>query len=191
LELKIVNIRDYFSNFFEILNNISVTQLDCGTSLLDEAYRQDRTIFVVGNGQSAATASAFALDLSKQSISSDSQRRFRIISLSDNLAAITAWANDLSYEAIFTEQLKTLFRAGDILLAISVSGNSPNILRASEWVIAHKGKVIALTGFEGGQLQQLADTAIIINSSDYGYVETAHVAIMHYWVDFFRERLRR
>jgi D-sedoheptulose 7-phosphate isomerase len=184
-----VNLRDYFNNLSEILTNISVTQVESITALLDEAYDHDRTIFVIGNGQSAATASAFALDLSKQTISSVLQRRFRVISLSDNLAAITAWANDLSYEAIFTEQLKSLFRAGDMLLAVSVSGNSANVLHASEWVIAQEGKVIALTGCTGGKLQDIATETIVIESHDFGYVETIHIAIMHYWVDYFRERL--
>jgi D-sedoheptulose 7-phosphate isomerase len=184
-----VNIREYFSKLSEILTNISIEQVDCVTALLDEAYRSDSTIFVIGNGQSATTANAFALDLSKQTISPRLKRRFRVISLSDNLAAITAWANDLSYEAVFTEQLKALFRPGDTLIAVSVSGSSPNVVHASEWLMAQGGKVVALTGFDGGKLQAIASQSIVVNSPDYGFVETVHIAIMHYWVDFFRERL--
>ncbi len=184
-----MNIKNYFDIFFQALKSISSAQLEQATAILDEAYCYDRTIFVIGNGQSAATASAFALDLTKQTASTLLKRRFRVISLTDNLSAITAWANDVSYEAIFTEQLKSLFRPDDVLIAVSVSGNSPNVVKACEWVCQQGGQIIGLVGFDGGSIKQLADVCIVVNSHDYGHVETAHVALMHYWVDLFRGRL--
>lgn len=113
-----------------------------------------------------------------------------MLALTDNMAAVTAWANDVSYERIFAEQLESLFRPDDVLIAISASGNSPNVVHAADWVRQHEGKTVALTGFDGGKLTDLVDVNIIVNIADYGHVETAHVAITHYWVDLFRERLR-
>lgn len=186
-----MDIRHYFDRFAQALDSISSSELDRATAILDEAYRYDHTIYVVGNGQSAATSSAFALDLTKQTVLRSSVRRFRVISLTDNISALTAWANDVNYEAIFTEQLKSLFRTDDVLLAISVSGNSPNVVNACQWVQQQGGKVIGMVGFDGGCIKQFADACIVVDSCDYGHVETAHIALMHYWVDLFRERLHQ
>jgi D-sedoheptulose 7-phosphate isomerase len=186
-----VAIKDYFDAFWNVLSGISSAEIDDATAILEDAYHHDRTIYIIGNGQSAATASAFTLDLTKQTISANLQRRFRVISLTDNSAAITAWANDVSYDAIFTEQLKSLFREGDVLVSISVSGNSPSVVNACEWVRAQNGKIIALAGFEGGRMKPYADACIVVNSSNYGFVETAHIGILHYWVDLLRERFAR
>lgn len=186
-----IDIRTYFQALTHALNTVDETALTDATAILDEAYRQEHVIFVVGNGQSATTASAFALDLTKQTITASMSRRFRIIALTDNTAAITAWANDLDYTSIFTEQLKGLYKPGDILLAISASGNSPNILDACKWVREQGGRVIGLTGFAGGQLASHTDACVIVCIDNFGHIETAHIAILHYWVDLFRARLAR
>lgn len=179
-----LNVPDYFAALAGILAHIPEAQVIAATRLIQAAYRDDRTIFVIGNGQSATTATAFALDLTKGT--AGPYRRFRVIALSDNTAALTAWANDVNYDSVFAEQLAALFRPGDLLLAISASGNSPNVLRAGEWVRAHQGHILALVGFGGGRLAPMADAAIVVPSHDYGHVETAHVAITHYWVDSLR-----
>lgn len=186
----ISSIQYYFQQLHDALNTVSSEDFDRATAILAEAYEGDHTIYVIGNGQSATTASAFALDLAKQT-ACPTKRPFRILSLTDNTAAITAWANDVSYERIFTEQLRCLFRPHDVVLAISASGNSPNVVHACEWARAQRGKVIALAGFEGGTLRSLADACLIVRIHDYGHIETAHLALMHYWVDYFREQLAK
>jgi D-sedoheptulose 7-phosphate isomerase len=184
-----VEIKDYFRALFDALNTISGAQLELATNLLEQAYRQDRAVYVIGNGQSATTATAFALDLTKQTVTPGLERRFRIMALTDNMAAITAWANDVNYESVFTEQLRSLFRPNDVLIAISASGNSPNVLAACQWVRQNNGRIIGLAGFEGGALKDIADACLVVHVADYGHIETAHLAILHYWVDVFRERL--
>lgn len=184
-----LTLQGYLRDFWLMLQSIDPAEVDRATALLRETYERRSTIYVIGNGQSATTATAFALDLTKQSLTSPTQQRFRIVSLADNTAALTAWANDVGYEVVFTEQLRGLWEPGDLLLAVSVSGNSPNVVHAARHVYEREGRVISMVGFEGGQLRGLSDACIIVRSSDYGYVETAHVAIMHYWVDLFRERL--
>ncbi|MDQ4077999.1 MAG: SIS domain-containing protein [Chloroflexota bacterium] len=184
-----ISFEGYSQLLFEALEGIAEAQVEGATAVLDRVYRQDGTIYVVGNGQSATTASAFALDLTKQTAPPPGKRRFRVVSLTDNAAALTAWANDVSYEAIFAEQLKGLWRPDDVLLAISASGNSPNVVQACEWVREQGDVVVGLTGFTGGRVRELADACIHVDVDDYGLVETAHIAIMHYWVDLFRERL--
>jgi D-sedoheptulose 7-phosphate isomerase len=111
------DIKGYFSNFFTALTSISTNELDLATQILENAHRSGGTIYIIGNGQSAASASAFALDLTKQTAPKPPKRRFRAISLTDNQSAITAWANDVDYESIFTEQLKSLWLAEDVVLA--------------------------------------------------------------------------
>lgn len=182
-----MNIGEYFLELGKVIGQVDSVEIEATTRLLVETYRRDGTIFVIGNGQSAATASAFALDLSKAPAGGSAKRRVRVISLCDNSAALTAWANDTSYEKVFTEQLTSLFRPGDALLAISASGNSPNIVDACQWMRAQGGVVIGLAGFGGGKLKELAQTCVVVNSRDYGHVETVHVAINHFWVDSFRE----
>jgi D-sedoheptulose 7-phosphate isomerase len=181
--------RAYFHTLYTALETIPTAELDAANAIIDKAYQDDQTIYVIGNGQSAATASAFALDLTKQTTPPPHRRRFRVIALTDNLSALTAWANDVAYEAVFTEQLKGLMRPGDVVLAISASGNSPNIVHACQWAREHGGRVLGLAGFSGGRLQELADACVVVRIDDYGHVETAHIAVCHYWVDFFRERL--
>jgi D-sedoheptulose 7-phosphate isomerase len=183
------NIFNYFEGLYQLLQTISTTQLQAATAILDAAYRYDRTVYVIGNGQSASTASAFALDLTKQSAPPPPKKRFRTLSLTDNVSALTAWGNDLNYESVFTEQLRALMSPGDILMGISVSGSSPNVIHASKWARENGAKVIGLAGFNGGELLDNTDACLVFNSRDYGYVETAHIAVLHYWVDLFRERL--
>jgi D-sedoheptulose 7-phosphate isomerase len=179
----------YLDVFGTALRTIEPHALESATAILDQLYRNDNTLFVIGNGQSATTATAFALDLTKQTAPPPPKRRFRVISLSDNTAALTAWANDVSYESIFTEQLKGLARPGDVLMPVSASGNSPNLIHACKWMRDNGGKVVSLAGFKGGAVRDLSDACVVVYSTDYGHIETAHIAIMHYWVDLFRERL--
>jgi D-sedoheptulose 7-phosphate isomerase len=164
-----ISLSDYMDELSATLHTIRPTDIEASLSVLGRAYEDDRTIYAAGNGQSATTANAFALDLTKQTCGQADMRRFRVISLSANSAAVTAWANDTSYESIFVEQLRGYFRTGDVLIVFSASGNSPNVVAAAEWVRAHDGYVIALTGFSGGRLRELADACVHVEVSDYGH----------------------
>lgn len=181
--------QDYAGRFSEALYSIDHTEVEAATQILEKAYLSRNTIFIIGNGQSAASASAFALDLTKQTAPPEPLARFRAISLTDNLSAVTAWGNDIDYESIFTEQLKSLWCPQDVLLAISASGNSPNVIQACKWVHQYEGSVIGLAGFEGGKLKPLCEACVVVHSPDYGFIETAHIAVTHYWVTYFHSRL--
>jgi D-sedoheptulose 7-phosphate isomerase len=156
--------------------------------LLLRAYRDGKQVFTLGNGGSASTASHMAADLAKNTIDQN-MRRFRILSLNDNASLLTALANDLGYENVFSEQLKNLIRAGDVLIVISASGNSPNVLNAIRYAQERSAQVAAILGFDGGQSAKLADLAIVVRSEHYGIVEDLHLAINHIMVDYFREKL--
>jgi D-sedoheptulose 7-phosphate isomerase len=163
----------------------SIVQLG---ELLYRAYRDGKHVFVLGNGGSASTASHMAADLAKNTIEQN-MRRFRILSLNDNTALLTALANDLGYENVFAEQLKNLIRAGDVLIAISAGGNSPNVLAAIRCAQERSAEVAAIVGFGGGRAASLADLPIVVDSDHYGIVEDVHLVINHILVDYFKQRL--
>ena len=139
---------------------------------------EDRQIFAFGNGGSAANASHFICDLGKGA-SDKIGRRFRCTSLNDNVSWVTALGNDYAYEDVFVGQLQNWARPGDLVLAISVSGNSPNVVKAAEWAKAHGVYVAALVGGKRGRLADIADEAIVIDSHHYGRVEDAQMEICH------------
>ena len=145
---------------------------------LQRAAEEDRQIFVFGNGGSAANASHFSCDLGKGA-SDQWGRRFRVISLNENASWMTALANDYAYEDVFAGQLMSLARPGDIVLTMSVSGDSPNLVKAVEWANQHGLHTIALVGANRGRLAELADRVIVIDSRHYGRVEDAHMGICH------------
>ena len=158
----------------------------CINILLD-AYRRDAQIFIAGNGGSAASANHFVCDFGKNAVLSD-KRRFRVLSLCDNIENITAISNDISYEAIFRQQLINLMRPCDVLIVLSASGNSPNILRACEYAKEHGGKLIALTGFDGGAASRMADAGINAPVHTYEQSEDIHLIVLHMFVCYFKER---
>jgi D-sedoheptulose 7-phosphate isomerase len=155
---------------------------------LYRAYRNEKQVFTAGNGGSASTASHMAADLGKNTIGPN-MPRFRIVSLSENAAIVTALANDLGYESVFSEQLTNLIRAGDVLIVVSASGNSPNILRAIRYAQKQSAEVVGLLGFDGGAAARLVDLPIVVPSTEYGVVEDVHLIINHMLVDFFKTRL--
>jgi D-sedoheptulose 7-phosphate isomerase len=152
--------------------------------ILFRAYRNDKQVFVIGNGGSASTASHMAADLAKNTILPN-MRRFRIHSLNDNMSLMSALANDLGYEHVFSEQLKNSVRAGDVVVVISGSGKSPNVLNAMRYAHRQSATVVALLGFDGGPARELADLAIVVDSRDYGVIEDIHLIINHMLVEFF------
>jgi len=145
---------------------------------LQAALKEDRDIFVFGNGGSAANSSHFATDLGKGA-SDKVGKRFRVLSLSDNVSWMTALGNDYAYEDIFVGQLQNYGRPGDVALGISVSGNSPNCVKALEWAKKNGLRTVALVGAKRGRMAEIAEQAIVINDTHYGRVEDAQMGICH------------
>ena len=145
---------------------------------LRAALAEDRQIFVFGNGGSAANASHFVTDLGKGS-SDKVGKRFRCLALNDNVSWMTALGNDYAYEDVFVRQLENFARPGDLVLVMSVSGNSPNVVKAVEWARGHGVYTVALVGGKRGRLAEIADEPVVIQSQHYGRVEDAHMAICH------------
>lgn len=187
--------KHYFLSYIETLkatlDEIDYASVEKIIEKLIEAKNNDKQIFIIGNGGSAATASHFACDLAKGTIDYDNEnfKRFRAISLTDNISIMTAIGNDLSYNDIFVEQLKNFLNPGDVLIVISASGNSPNILKALEYAKKIKAYTIGLLGFEGGKAKEMLDMSLIIKSYNYGISEDFHLIIEHIMTQIIRQKL--
>ncbi|MEI7731419.1 MAG: SIS domain-containing protein [Verrucomicrobiota bacterium] len=147
-------------------------------STLRQALAEDRQVFVFGNGGSAANASHFATDLGKGA-SDKLGRRFRVLSLNDNVSWMTALGNDYAYEDVFVRQLENYARAGDVVMSLSVSGNSPNCVKALDYANKADCKTIALVGAKRGRMAEIAQQVVVINDSHYGRAEDAQMTICH------------
>jgi D-sedoheptulose 7-phosphate isomerase len=158
-----------------------------------ECYQKNRFVFVIGNGGSGSNASHFCEDMGKCTLRREDydtdKKRLRILSLTDNTPYILAWGNDEGFERVFAEQLKNLASPGDLLIAISGSGNSPNILTAVEWANSHGLKTYGCTGFNGGKLRGLAHTGMHVPLDDMGIVESIHLTAFHWVVDDLHRRI--
>jgi D-sedoheptulose 7-phosphate isomerase len=168
----------YLLQVAHTLTHVFRGSLETITQALWETYERDGTILICGNGGSAANASHFACDLAKSTITEDC-RRIRALALTDCGPLITAWSNDQSYADVFVQQLINLYRPGDLLFAISGSGNSPNVLRAVEWANSCGAPTIGLTGFDGGKLAQLANYNLHVENYVMPQVEDVHMAVCH------------
>jgi D-sedoheptulose 7-phosphate isomerase len=176
----------YRKHLHEAISQIDLDQVNTAIEWFAEARHHGRAIFTAGNGGSASTASHFVCDVLKgASFQKDS--RFRIIALTDNLATLTAYSNDVSYNCVFTEQLKNFAKPGDIFLAISGSGNSPNVIEATEYANSIGCKTIALTGREGGKLGKIAQLNILAPEPHMGRIEDAHLIVCHMIAYYFME----
>src|SRR5437588_13115151 len=153
-------INRYFTELEQMVRAISLPHLERILQLLEEAYLNGRRIFIMGNGGSAATASHFALDLSKNTITAGAPR-LKAISLTDHVPLITAWSNDTAYEHIFAEQLANMIEPGDVALGISASGNSPNVINAMQLAKRTSAFTIGLLGAKGGKLKDIVDAYIL------------------------------
>jgi len=169
---------DYIDRLADGLRKIDVRAIEGTVAALEEARRKGRRIYLVGNGGSAATASHFANDLQKLA-SKGKTKPYRAIALSDNVPLLTAWGNDESYDVVFTRQLEALAERGDVLLAITGSGNSPNIVSAVRRAKELGLVTIALLGFSGGKVKELADHVLLFPEAHYGRVEDAHMVLDH------------
>lgn len=178
--------KGYLDRLRDVLARIDVAVIDSVVEALLAARADDRTIFVLGNGGSAATAAHLVNDLTGGMPTSS--RRFRIFSLVDNAALLSAVANDQGYEHVFARQLEGVLRPSDVVIAISASGNSRNVVRAVAHANAVGALTIGLTGFDGGQLRQLARISVHVPTAngEYGASEDAHLALAHAITNYLR-----
>lgn len=178
-------IENYIADVQRLCDILEPEKLESICRLLLEGYKAGKRIFVAGNGGSAGTSNHFCCDFGKNAVKGDSNRP-KIISLSANTEVLTALGNDFSYADVFSEQLKNLMCDGDIVLLISASGNSPNVIKAAEYAKSRKGSVIGFTGFEGGRLKELSDICVNIPSDSYEKIEDVHMMLTHIIVCCFK-----
>jgi D-sedoheptulose 7-phosphate isomerase len=176
----------YKAGVLQAIETIDLERVTEAIEILARARDEDRRIFVCGNGGSASTASHFVCDMVKGA-SFNRQKRFRIMALTDSLPTITAYSNDVSYECIFVEQLKNFAEPGDVLVAISGSGNSPNVLRAVEYANGIGCRTIALSGRNGGKLAPLAELNIQASNPHMGRIEDVHMIVVHMICYYFMD----
>ncbi len=180
----------YLTELEQVIHDLSRDEVRAVADALMDAWRAGRRIFILGNGGSAATASHMMNDINKFT-RVDGQPRFRAIALTDNVPWMTAVGNDQSYADIFVEQLENLMEPGDTVIAISASGNSPNVVKAVEYAQANGARVIGLCGRPGGQLAQRADLKVIIPSDRIGQQEDGHMILDHVLSFALLERIRQ
>lgn len=188
-------IDDYIVELKHCLDVLDRKEIGKVIDLLLSAYKKNKKIFIMGNGGSAANASHMAADLGKGTllrIYDEKEKRFRVLSLTDNVAYLTALANDLSYEDIFVQQLKNLLERGDFLIVLSGSGNSVNLIKAVKYAKKVGAKSIGFLGFKnGGKLASLVDLAIIVDSNSYGPCEDIQLILDHIitgWITMIKSK---
>jgi D-sedoheptulose 7-phosphate isomerase len=181
-------IKSYLDAVSEILQKLSLTKIEQIMELIYKTYRDDRFIFLLGNGGSAATASHLACDFGKGTVS-PGQKRMKVMSLTDNLPLITAWANDTQYEDIFAEQLAHFVSPGDLVIGLSGSGKSRNVLNALKLARENKALTVGITGFDGGEMKNIVDYCLIVPSNNMQQIEDCHLIITHLIFSLLRDRI--
>ncbi|HTU19677.1 MAG TPA: SIS domain-containing protein [Gemmataceae bacterium] len=189
-----LDVRPFLERVGQELQRVEPAEIKRLADLMYDCYERGRFIFVIGNGGSGSNASHFCEDIGKgtlrrEDFDNDNKKRVRILSLTDNTPYILAWGNDEGFERVFVEQLKNLAGSGDLLIAISGSGNSPNILRAVEWANQHGLTTFGCTGFSGGKLRTLAHHNFHVPLDDMGIVESIHLTAFHWVVDHLHKRI--
>lgn len=184
----IKDIEQYIALEIEILKQLDAEQINAALNLLDETRQRKGRIYICGNGGSAATASHFQNDFNK-GVSEYIDVPFRFHCLNDNMATIMAIANDIGYEEVFRFQLRNNLEENDVLIAISGSGNSPNIIHAAEYAKEHGCKIIGLTGFSGGKLKEMADISLHAPVNSMQVTEDIHMTLDHMMMSIFYKHL--
>lgn len=187
------SIRNYLADTRATLDKLSVQQIQTVIDELQAAYRDGRQVLIVGNGGSAASATHLAVDLSKTVLGSPVNRgakRFRALSLTTDISTITAWANDFSFDHVFAEQIEALGQPGDLLVVITGSGNSANIIAGVETAKRLGLRAIGLLGFDGGSVKGMLDAHVLVQSDDYGHVEDMHMVLVHLVTAYFAGIIR-
>ena len=189
-----LDVRSFLDLVGQELLRIDPNEVKALADVMFDCYRHGRMIFVCGNGGSGSNASHFCEDVGKgtlrrEDFDNDQKKRIRILSLTDNTPYILAWGNDEGFERVFVEQLKNLATTGDLLIAISGSGNSPNVLRAVDWANRHGLVTFGCTGFGGGKLKTAARKNLHVPLEDMGIVESIHLTAFHWVVDNLYARM--
>lgn len=185
-----LGVSEYLERVCEEIRNVDPGQIENLSNLLEAAYQAGKFVFIMGNGGSGANASHLCEDLAKCTLKDfENQKRLKVMSLTDNVPWIMAIGNDLDYSRIFVEQLKNLASPGDLVLAISGSGNSPNILKAVEWANQHGLTTVGITGFSGGKLRSLAQHNLHAPVDDMGIAESVHQVVFHWIIDDMYRRI--
>lgn len=174
----ITNAAGYFAELVRVLHRLPCETIDQITTRVALAYEENRTVFLFGNGGSAALASHAACDLGKGT-AMNGKRRFRVLALTDSIPMMTAWANDSHYEDIFAEQLLNFVQKDDVVIAISGSGNSPNVLNGLRVGKEAGAFTIGLTGYQGGKMKTLCDLCLVVPSDNMQFIEDLHTCITH------------
>jgi len=175
---KSAHVRSYFERLKAVLDSVAIADVVKLIEIMEDAYERDATVFVCGNGGSWSTASHWVCDFSKGA-SSPGKRRFRMLAPGDNIPMLTAYGNDVSYNAIFAEPIRAYARPGDVVILITASGNSPNILEAVTAAREVRATVVGLIGFGGGKLAAMTDHNVVVASREYGPVEDLHLILDH------------
>jgi len=181
-------IDSYLTQFETAVRGLSRQAVEAVVEALLENLRAGRRVYLIGNGGSAATASHMMNDLNKTALV-EGQPRFRALALTDNVPLLTAWGNDSAFEDVFVEQLRNFLQPDDMLIAISTSGNSPNLLKAVEFANANGAVTVGLTGDPGGRLAEISRLAVRVPSPDIGQQESGHVLLDHLITHLLKRRL--
>lgn len=189
-----LNPTQFLDRVGEELRKVDTTEVQALSDAIHHCYENRQTVFIIGNGGSGSNASHFCEDLGKGTIrredfENDKKRRLRVLSLTDNTPYILAWGNDEGFDRVFVEQLKNLANPGDLLVAISGSGNSPNILRAVDWANRNGLTTFGCTGFTGGKLRGMAHQCFHVALDDMGIVESIHLTAFHWIIDNLHARI--
>ncbi len=170
--------KQYLSELKEVLDDFNLEQFEKIVNLILNAYENEKQIFTMGNGGSASTASHFACDLNK-GCCTNLEKKIKMICLNDNTPTLLAFANDVSYDVVFVEQLKNFFNPGDLVIGISGSGNSENVIKAIHHTKQNNGQTIGFSGFSGGKLAQMVDVPFVVKVDDIQKVEDIHMILVH------------
>ena len=183
-----LDVDEYFKRLQAELGRLDRSQVTEMADLIHKAWQDEKTVFIFGNGGSATLASHLAEDLGKgclreSDLSDESQKRLRVLSLTDNVGWITAVGNDVGYDQIFLQQLMNYGQPNDLAIAISGSGNSPNVVKAVDWANRHGLTSFGMTGYDGGKLRQIQKAGLHVALDDMGMVESIHACVIHWIVD--------
>lgn len=179
----------YLDDLQDTLRHIDLENVERIVNTILAAYENEKQIFIMGNGGSGSTASHFACDINK-GVTFGLEKRFKVISLSDNIPTMLAYANDSSYDDIFVEQLKNFLNPGDVVIGISGSGNSRNVIRAIQYANEKGIETIAFTGFDGGEIAKIAKSSFVVPVNDMQKVEDGHLILAHIIMQILVKKLR-
>ncbi|MBI5664160.1 MAG: SIS domain-containing protein [Nitrospirae bacterium] len=180
---------DYLERLKDLLDTFPHDQFEEIGKILLSAYHNEKHVFIMGNGGSGSTASHFACDINKGSCF-NLEKKFKVICLNDNVPTMLAYANDLSYSKVFVEQLKNFLQSDDVVIGISGSGNSENVVQAISYAKENGARTVGLTGFDGGRLSKIVDVRLVAGINDMQKVEDVHMIVVHMLMQYLCKALQ-